>query len=131
MTEIKDKQEARVIALHRAIKELDYPQLLDINDLGAAYEALVSLVDLDKEEEALSGDQLKAMIRGFVVGLAATRLAQLAERQGPMYTLPPDEEMDPIEYSGGPTGGIVKGQGDDPAYVKQTGVRADGEPEGH
>lgn len=116
--------EARLIAVFRAISKLDRAELIDTPDASDAYTALGQVFELDKVEKDYDSEQIKAFILGFVGGLGASQLAAVQEAQAQAewqaaasaYLEHGDETI-----SGGPTGGVVAGQGVDPRYVTQTG----------
>lgn len=115
--------EAQVIAVYRAIQELDAPVLVSVEDVGDVLASLRQVVDLEKKEKDLDKDSLKALIFGFVAGMGATNIPAAIEAQerDEAYALYRAASEPDTEFSGGPTGGVAKGQGDDPRFVKQTG----------
>lgn len=145
MTDL-DKNEARLISIHRAIKELNANLLISEEDVGTAFVALHQVFpDLEEKETKLSADALKALVLGFVGGLAATRIPEAEELlayesnveiEEPELLGPPEdrprypanaptaeEEITQTSFKGGPSGGTAEGQGKDPKYVTQSGVR--------
>lgn len=109
-------EEARLLAVYRAIKEFDQPNLVSTSDVGAAVQAFSSVVDVEKEEKDLSNKELQLLIRGFVAGLAAGAPSPPDLFDGYM-------EFDPesrTEFKGGHTGGTAVGQGEDPRYVESS-----------
>lgn len=120
------KDEIQVISVLRAIKKV--PAYVDETDVGDITEALLVFGEVESKEQdaAVSGPALQLFIEGFVRGYGAYR----AEAAGfhpdnyPVYDGDGDQTI-----SGGPTGGVVAGQGNDPKYVTQTGPRADQEVE--
>lgn len=103
--------EARLLAVYRAIKELDRPTEISVADVGAALAALEGSYDLEKEERALSAKELGLLIRGFVGGLGAANPAPVSYD---FNSFDPDEVT---QFQGGHTGGTAVGQGEDNRYV--------------
>lgn len=134
MPEISE-QEARLIGLLRAIREFDSPTLITVDDVGDALTSLESVTDIATYEKEKSQKEVKAFVLGFVTGLGASRLPQVIEDQYeqamyelPPYSPPPEADERP-PYTGGPTGGVVEGQGTDPNLVTQSGPRPDPDKE--
>lgn len=109
-----DKEEAQLLAVYRAINEFDNVDLVDVSDVGVILSGLRAVVNLDAKEEELNSVALKALIYGFVAGIAATR----AHSVRPEFV----DFAPEAEFIGGPTGGVATGQGEDPAFVTQSGV---------
>lgn len=123
------KEEKRLLGIFRAIKEFDLPVLMSEQDTSAAYTALQEVSDLEKIEKKYSEKEISAYLLGFVSGLGATRISDVMEAASAMedYYAASEEDYEEEEFgqATAPTGGVIKGQGKDPRYVKQTGVRAE------
>lgn len=122
--------EARLVSVFRAIKELNSPTLIEVEDVGDAVALLQQVLDLEKYEKSADAGQLKFLVLGFVAGLAASRISQLTQLEGELFDGP--EGPVPAEYldetvAGGRSGGVVAGQGKSDKYVAQTGVRKENE----
>lgn len=138
MSDELSTEETRLLGIHRAIKKLDKPDLVDTADASELLVGLGQAFDLDKIEADLSTDELKALMLGFVGGVAA-----LIDRQRPETPFGISEEdymriaQEGFEagevdldkpIAGGKSNQIVAGQEtDSPDYVKQTGPRKDEE----
>lgn len=125
-----NKEEARLVGVLRAIKDFNREDLIDSSDVGLALEALQAVFDLDKRENELSSAQLKALLVGFVAGLAASRASgpdpdEYEYIQQPVYTPGPEADYEQTPFTGGPSGGVAVGQGSDPRYVTQSGGSGD------
>lgn len=131
MTEVDlTTEEARLVAVSRAIKEFDTDALISLDDVGDALGALEAVFKMDEKEKDLKADGMKVFLLGFVGGLAASRMQQIVAEhtareyyEHPQYTPPPDEEVEGTQFVGGPSGGVAVGQGEDPSLVTQTGPR--------
>lgn len=114
-------EEARLVAIYRAIKDLERPELVSAGDVGEIHELIGFVFDVEKKENDLSAQELRALLLGFVGGLGASRIYF-----GPAEELPDEHYTPEIEdetyFQGGRTGGTAEGQGSDPRYVVQTGV---------
>lgn len=118
--------EARLISVYRAISDLETTNsVLQVSDASAVLEALKESIDLDQAEKDLSGTELRALIKGFALGLSAASGVPTSEND--IEFIPDHDVYEPANetISGGPTGGVVAGQGTDPRYVNQTGVRSE------
>lgn len=117
MTQVDlNTEEARLVAVHRAIKELDQTDLISADDASIACVLLGNFFN-DEKIEKLDSDSVKALILGFVAGLAATRV-----QDEPDYQWVPAEQGE-TQFIGGPTGGVAVGQGEDPRFITQTGAK--------
>lgn len=135
-------REGRLIGVARAIESFNNESLVELSDVGDVLRSLEVIFDIEEKEKDLNSKELKALLLGFVGGLAASRLPQLlAEQEAaqlealeyldsqPPYTVTDDADDRPA-YTGGPTGGVIEGQGTDPDLVSQTGPRPEEEISG-
>jgi len=106
-----DPNEVRTIAVLRAIKEVNQPNLINETDVGGVLALLHANVELDELESKLSGDNLRLFLRAFVQGLAASESRNVPQQFYEGET----------QYVGGPTGGAAELQGVDSRYVTNTG----------
>lgn len=134
-----DTVEARIIAIHRAVIKLSKTsefvrELVSPAECGSLLEGLQEAVDLQslESDSDFTAAEMRALIEGFISGIAASRAAALAAEG--MYLEDPSTEEEAVEeedfsgedVAGGPSNGIVAGQlTGDPRYVRQSGVRAE------
>jgi hypothetical protein len=132
MTQVTlNKDEAHLVALYRAIAQVDH-KLVGVDDVGGLLQLLELVINLDEVEETLAPKEVKQLLRGFIAGIAAVREEQynLAVERYNVEAPPWEDEENgssPTYFEGGHTGGTAVGQGEDPQYVAQTGPRADQE----
>lgn len=118
--------ESQLLAVYRAIVDFNNPQLVGIDEVGTVLDSVKAVIDLEKKHKELSASALKALIYGFIAGYGASKLPQLIYEYNTANDVAYEEDYG-ASYSGGPTGGVVDGQGEDPRLVKQTGPQPDQE----
>lgn len=105
MTQVNlNETEARLIAVYRAIVNLEDTSFLGADDVGYVFELLSEAVDLDKATTELTQKEIKQLLRGFVIAIAAQRRRGFEQQYGPLG----DDEED-----------------EQPAYIEQSGVRTE------
>lgn len=112
-------EEARLVAVHRAIKELS-DQAVTISDASEITNALEHAFDLEAKEKELTESELKQLILGFVAGVAVTQPTPLEEMFGEGII----DSLEPLDrpIAGGASNQIPVGQeSGDPRYVVQSG----------
>lgn len=69
-------EEARLLAVHRAILKFNKPELLSTLDASLVTGYITNIIDLDGLEELATTDQIEYFIDGLVLGLVTSRLLE-------------------------------------------------------
>ena len=94
------KAEARLVTISRAIDRFDDADLVPQDDASSLASYLPAILPLDELEKSLSGQELAALVDGFIAGVATNRLMQAGVRPADLKQLSGQPEyqtgVDPV-----------------------------------